>query len=118
VATTAENNLQELLAFGKEIRAIAAKMSEDAIFSYVVESARTEWCRRHGATAGDAEKERKLLEFTASYILQELEETELYRLQTWIEELGWECGVLFFDGVGTRKKRNSEGYEDQQWIMY
>jgi hypothetical protein len=104
VGRSMANDLQEVEAFIREINWIVERLLAYPAYRYVVEAAHAEWRKRHGDPV-DAAAADKRKRFTASYILQELEDVVLYTLESWCAEVGWEVGGLFFDGFCARPSR-------------
>ena len=44
------------------------------------------------------------------YILQEIEDAELHRLEAWVQELGWEVGGLFFHACSPGQAQGGPGF--------
>jgi|ETNmetMinimDraft_25_1059894.scaffolds.fasta_scaffold18031_2 hypothetical protein len=95
---------QELTDFIDQAELAVELLRTDGAFQYVVDAAHEEWNRRHGIPV-DEDEDRRRNNFTASYILQELEDAELHRLENWLGELGWEFGGRFFDGLCVQPRR-------------
>jgi len=108
VGTVVANDLQELLEFSNEILRVVGWMLSSPHLNYVLEAAHWEWNRRREGPELHQGSSWERDSFAASYMLQEMEDAELSRLEHWVHYLGWECGGLFFDGLCARPSRRSE----------
>ena len=76
VASTVDNEPQDLTDFIDQSQSAIERLRLDGAFQYATDAAHEEWNRRHGAPVDHA-GERSRNNFTASYILQELEDAAM-----------------------------------------